>query len=693
MPAGGEPPRKPEPPQSPGSKVVGGLSTKPGLPNTPAEAAHPPSGTMPEGTTSSPQSLTANLPPVKRAKASSKLGLAQQAKKGVPQQLELPPSPFAEGARSPTQGVRSPSRGVQSPIQYPRSPTMGPQSPQRGVQSPTRGLQSSPGRFHSPLRGPQSPHRGVKSPTRAPQSPQKGSQSPIRAPQSPPRDPKSPQRGAQKPPRSTLNPSTLMQGLPGSPALPSSSDAVEDKDPMQSDKFPPSASKVSAPAREQSETQPALQRQTPLKRKRLVKAGEVVKKKAVEVSAAVSASTEVKSLARSAAVGGLALVPLPPKLQEKVQTEEELDEDLPYWQEPLGLRCSGQLGTASAGHFRSGPALSNAAKLLRGGHFAPSHSRATSDSPERHVPSPDSSPSQTAAADAIAKFQSGYGMSTSPPPAVPSEPNQDLLVSGQAAQHASSANQASAQRHQQQQQQQQDSLGMHAHPRRQSSESSQKAWIPPVRPELCTLQSQGSFTRPRDGTWRPPQDPRRLPTQSSLTPQDSHLQKAQGSCEQCPLDQDAHSQQPHDEHSQARCHVQGGASEHHHLMQSHVQEQPDHQEGNSRPQSQQLPGRSRHLSCHRSHSQTSQAPLETSSQAVCFVKCPLPIAAEPEKIRMRLAYKWDRGSHVQDSLDLQALCWSTDTVGKAWVAAGKPLRNHRKPSQSSQLCHHMIITS
>ena len=593
----------------------------------------------------------------------------------MPQKLKLPPSPFAEAARIPTHGVRPPSRGVQPP-------TKGPQPPESGVQSPTRGLQSSLGGFQSPPRGSQSPHRVVQSPIRTPQSPNRGVQSPTRRLQSPPRDPKSPQRGPQKLPGSFPNPSAVMPDLPQSPARPSSSDAAkltEYKDLVQGDGFPTLASKISAPAREQPQMQPALDRQTPLKRKRLVKAGDILKKRAAEVSAAVPAATEAKPLVRSAAVGGLALVPLPPKLHEKVQTEEELDEDAPYWQEPLGPRTSGQGGTASSGHFRSGPVLSIAARLLRAGHFAPSQFRAIPNSPEHpfgtstHVPGPDSSPSQTAAGDAISRPQSGNDMSTSSLPAPPSEPNQDLPVPGQVAQHPLSTEQASAQEQQQQQpqQQQQHCRGMHEHPGTHSSESTEKAWMPLLPgPELRTLQSQRSITGPRDGPQKPPQDPRKQLTRASLAPQGSHLQNAQGSLEQPPPDQDASCQQPHDLQSQTQRHVLGHASEQPHHVQGHVQEQPCHQQGSSRPQSQHPQGRSRHNFRHRSHSQAS----ETPSQALSFgVKRPLPVPAEPVTVRMRLGYKWGKGNPVQGSLDLEALCWSTDTVGKTWDAAGKPL--------------------
>ena len=635
---------------------------------------------MPRGKISQPQSPFEDLPPLKRAKVSSKPLLAQEPK-AVLQKLELPPSPFAEAARSPTQGMRSPSRGFQSPIPGPQSPTQRPQMPQRGVQSPTRGLQSSPRGFPSPHRGFQSPHRGIQSPTRAPQSPTRGPQSPVR-------NPKSPEGGSQKLPGPFSNPSSLIHDLPQSPARPSSpnpAELVKDKTLMQGDAALTAASKVSIPAREESQTQAASDRHTPLKRKRLVKAGELVKKRAADESAAaVSASTEAHPLVRSATVGGLALVPLPPKLQEKVWTEEELDEDAPYWQEPLGLRSSGQFGTASSGHFISGPTLSNAAKLLRAGQFVPSHPRAVGNSPEHpfsapgHVSSPDSSPSQTAAADTVPQPQSSCDMSTSSLPVIPSEPNQDLRVSGQGALHLSGTEQASAQR-QQEQQQQQPSWGLHEHLRPQPSESTQKAWLHPLpRSDPRILQSQGSFTDPEDGPRKPPQDPRKPPTNASLAPQGSHLQNPEGSSDQPPTDPDTDLQQPRDGQSQAQRHWPGHTSEQPHHAQGHVQEQPCYQQGSSRLQSQQLQGRSRQESRHRSHFQTSQAPLETPAEAVCFgVKSHLPVAVEPVKMRMTIGYRWGKGSHVQGSLDLQALCWSTDTVGKTWAAAGKPYLHHR----------------
>lgn len=462
-----------------------------------------------------------------------------------------------------------------------------------------------------------------------------------------------------------------MQDLPQSPACASSSDGAKlakDRNLLQ-DSAPTAAGKFTPLAREQSQTQAASDRKASLKRKRLVKAGDVVKKRAAELPAAVPASTEAKTLVRSAAVGGLALVPLPPKPQEKVQTEEEPEEDAPYWQEPFGTAFSGPLGTASSGHFRAGPALSNAAKLLRAGHYAPSQPGLVLNSPEHplsttsHVPGPDSSPSQAAAAVAIPRPQSGYGSSL---PA--DEPHLPV------AQHPLSTEQASAQR---QQQQQQHSWGMYEHPRSQLSELTQRPSMPQLPgPDVRTLQSQRSFTGPRAGPQQPPQDPRKQPTNASLAPQGSHLQNAQGSSEQPPPDQGAYSQQPHDLQSQAQHYMQGHASEQPLHEQGHVQEQPCHQQGSPRPQSQQLKGRSRHESRHRSHSQTSQAASETPSQAVSFgVKRSLPVPVEPVKIRTNLGYRW--GSHVQGSVDLDALCWATDTVGKTWDAAGKPgLRHH-----------------
>ena len=660
--AGNNAPKKLAPPQKLDSEAVGDPSSEAALPNPPPDAAQPASGTMkllPKGFASPPQSAAREAPP-KGGK-----GPSPEAK-AAPQGLKLPPSPFAAVAGSPPQGVRSPSRGVQSPSRGPQSPHRGMPSPTRGPQSPHRGIQS-------PTRAPQSPHRGLQSPTRGPQSPTREPQSPHRVVQSPQRGPRSPQGGSHRSLGSTPHPSTLMQNLPQSPPRPSSSDAAKlatDRDPLQ-------ASKGSLPTEESFQTQPASDRQNPLKRKRLVKAGEVVKKRAAEVPAAVKASTEAKPSAKSAGVGGLALVPLPPKLQEKVVTEEELmllDEDAPYRQEPLCPASSGQFSAASSGQFRPGSSLGKAAKLLRAGQFAANQPRAVVNSPEQpfssptHMPYPDSTPSHTAAADANPRPQSGYGMSTSALPALPSEPNEDLPVPGHTELHPLSSEQTSAQQQQeqQQQQQQQQPWGMQADFRAQPKESTQKGWLPPPPwPQQHTLRSQGSFTGARNGPKGPPQDPRRQPKDVSLAPQGSHQQSAQGTSEQQPHDQEA-IQRPstHQSHDlQHTDHPQG-----------QDQEQPSHQEGTSREQPQQLHSSYRHKPRPRSQTKASQSASESQSQALSFgVKCSLPVSGDPVKMRLKLSYRWGKGSHVNDSLDLQAQCWSTDIIGKIWNAAGEPL--------------------
>ena len=575
---------------------------------------------------------------------------ALPAQGAVPQGLTPPSSPFAEAARIPTQvGVRSPPRGAQSPTRGPQSPTRVHQSPSRGPQSPQRGLQS-------PTRGPQSPHRGLQSPQRGPQT--------LLA--------------------STSSLSAPMQDFPHSPARPSSSDAAKpakNRNQVQGG-IPPTAA-----GKEEPQTQPAMDRPTPsLKRRRLIKAGELVKKRAAEgPAAAVPASSGAQPVVRGAGVGGLALVPLPPKLQQKVQTEAELmllDEDAPYWQEPAP---SGQYGAAPSGRFESQPVLGNAARLLRASYHGPTMPGAVPNSPEhpsnapRYMPDSDLSLVQAAAAAAVPGAQSGYGMSTSVLPALSSEPSQHLPAAGQVAQHPLSTEHTSTQ----QQQQQQHSWGMHEQPSAQLSESTQKGWMPPLpRPKLHTLQSQGGSTGPRDG----PQDPRRHPTKSSSALHvGTHQQNAHCSSEQPPSDLGTNSQQPSHIDSRTQHHadsVQGHAPEQPHQVPGHVQEQPCHQQGSSSQQTQQLQGRSQHRSRHRSHSQTSQASSQVPSQAAADapsqalsfgVKRPVPVSAEPVRVRTNLGYKWGDGSQVQGSIQLEALCWSTHTIGKNWNAMGRPL--------------------
>lgn len=694
--AGTNAPRDPNQPQSPGSNVVADSSPQTGSAKPSPDAAQPAATTMHP----LPQSSTHDPPPYR---------------------IKSPPRPLSKatvtkvspGAKAQTQGLNL----VSNPA------TAAAQGPQPGLGSPPQ--------------GPQSPHRDVQSPARSHASPQ---------------------RGSHRVPGST----SISTQPPQSPPQPSASKLASERRSLQLENAA-AATKVSSPTqekaqaqptKEQAQTQAAPDRQTPLKRKRLVRAFDLVKKRATEVPAALPASTEVKPSVKSASVGGLALVPLPqPKLHEKALTNEELrllDDDAPYWQEPLQSNTlSGHLSAASSGHLKSGPALSSAAKYLRAGQFAPNEPRASANTPRHpfgtpgHVANPDSRPSHAAAAgtDPRVQLQSGNPMPASSLLALPSKSHQDL---GFRAEPALAAGRSLRSEPVSQQQQQQHWWGMQQHPRgdaqcpqttgrhrqaadrspalpghhpsqhaaakdshlpdavgfqlplmapglpvspfqrlqdnphslpkglvtqpnegTQLNESTQQDTLSLPPPEQLSLQSRGSFTGPRVGPNKPPQDPRRQLTTAHPALQGSSQQNTEAIPEQpAHNDQDTHQHQSWHEQSQPKQHADA--------VQGHLLDQPQHQQGSSRQRSLHPQGTFVQQPRH-SVSQASQAGSESSTQAVLFgMKRSLPVSAEPVKIRTRLSYCWGKGSHVCGYLDLQAFCWSTDTVGKAWHAAGKP---------------------
>lgn len=699
--AGSDAPRDSHQPQSPGSNVVADSPSKTGLakPSPQSDAAQP--ATTPRHPL--PQSSTQERPPSRVYSPSRPLSKATV-------------TAVAQGAKAQTQGLKLLS-----------SPATG------AAQGPQPGLGSRP-------QGPQSPHRGVQSPPRSPASPQRGPHRVSGSPSIPTQPPQSPPRPS---PSKLANDRRSLQ-LENAAAATKVSSLTKEKAPAQ-------------PTREQAQTQAAPDRQNPLKRKRLVKAGDLVKKRATEVPAAVPASSQVKPSVKSAGVGGLALVPLPkPKLPEKLLTNEDLrlmDDDAPYWQEPLqGNTPSGHLSAAASGHFKSGPALSNAAKFLRAGQFAPNQPRASTNNPRHlsgtpgHVADPDSTPSLAAAAgtDPRVQPQSGNPMPASSLLALPSKSHHDLgyrADSALAARHSLNSEPVS----QQQQQQQQHRWGMQEHPRAdvqlpqttgqhpraadrspalpghhpsqhaaardsqhpdaggsqrppmapvlpmspfqrlqdnpqnlpqrlvtqpnegtQPNESIQQDTLPLPPPEHLSLQSRGSFTGPMVGPTNPPQDPRRQQTTAHAPLQGSHQQNAQASSEQ-----PAHNQ-GQDTRQQQSLHEQRRPEQHADAVQGHLLDQPQHQQGSSRQRSLHPQGSLMQQPRH-SVSQASQAGSESSTQAVSFgMKRSLPVSGEPVKIRTQLKYRWGKGSSVRGYLDLQAFCWSTGTVGKAWHAAGKP---------------------
>ena len=681
-------------------------------------------------------------------------GTSQPDSSSAAQKAASLPKPSAAASGSPSHSLRLPSSGaesvplaVASSITSPRaasqaltSPTRGPQSPQRGPQSPQKGPQSPQSVPQSPPWEPLSPPRKIQSPQRGPQSPPRGPQSPQRRPQSPPRAPLSSHMRSERGLTSTPAPPTLTELLPtrSLPLRHSSSDAsrpAKELSAAQADVIP-AKGKVSSLTSYQSQTQPASDRQNPLKRKRLVKAGSMVNKRVAEAPAAAPASAVAKPLVKPAAVGGLASVPLPkPKPQEKLPTEQELqllDEDAPYQPQ----RFAGRFGATLAGRFGSAlPARATtvpgtAAQLLRAGHFAPNQPhtasntrRADSLSSPVHMSEPDSAHGCVSPTEADIRPQSGYRVSSSPLLPAQSEPDQDVTQgpgSRPPAVHASGASQllspsswpmgyspwapdqqpklgqpaaapalldkaqsgtAAAVEQQQTSQRlsqhgktegkqladvgQSQGAALASHQSTSASQRQQgRRWEYPLSSapttaepgvasqsdriqsqagnNLGTLQSQGSLQIPGDPPQRPPQDPRKQSGSLPLHHEGSH--------------------QPGHQHDQ-------GSSE-----QRLHQPRPSQQQlqGSSRQQPQHLHGSSRQGLRHRSQSQGSQAFSDAPEQAVSYgMKRSAPARAEPEMLRIKLQYRWGRGSFASGCLDLQAHIWLTDTVGRFWNAAGK----------------------
>lgn len=97
---------------------------------------------------------------------------------------------------------------------------------------------------------------------------------------------------------------------------------------------------------------------------------------------------------------------------------------------------------------------------------------------------------------------------------------------------------------------------------------------------------------------------------------------------------------------------------------SALQSTGQHPQGsNQHPQPSQLLSRGSRLS---------QTTSEAGSHSHTFgTLWPTPISAQPQSMRVKLSYKWGTNSSVSGVLDLMAHSWSTNRVGTSWAGAGQ----------------------
>ena len=407
----------------------------------------------------------------------------------------------------------------------------------------------------------------------------------------------------------------------------------------------------------------------PLKRKRLVKAGESVKRRAVESLPAPAASPEAAPAVKPAGVGGLAFVPLPkPKQPKELHMP---DEDAPYWfghfGAAFGPQGTGHPGTALAP--RNDRVLSNAAQYLRAGQPAVNQTRAVAQSPSYSFGSPDhvslASPTHMSRAESGHAKQSGYAMSPGGSP-THSMTDQDAgqaskaSVPMQAALHASGHAQLP----------EQSQHAMHEPQKRPDQELlGAEDDVQELRHKVCVSEHQHSQSQDCLGH------------QHNAKAAEQKLEGVVSAPEQRADEQGVLQQQP----------SQQGLSQREPQSQNvQEQHQPYLQQGAStRQQAQQLPSSFSRTAPSETQSQGSHAVSDTPPQALEFgIWRSEPISAEPESFRMKLRYSWGYSSSVTGVINLQAHCWTTKIVGKYWKEAGKfvqlafvLVRVHMKPQK------------
>ncbi len=315
----------------------------------------------------------------------------------------------------------------------------------------------------------------------------------------------------------------------------------------------------------------------------------------------------------SANFGGLSLVPLPkakPSPPEGLLTEEQMDEDQPYWagrNAPHMPSWPGPFGAAGAGPWGNPP------PYMAGSAWPASGLQSQPGSSGQMISGagPDA-----AAAPVHAQGQS-FGVHTGQnalsSPALDTtqlsetlneshqlpEPGEGSKAAGEVTHHPS--------RHPSGQNRQQPheflrSLGSHEHSQDQHCHVKQQTSAPKQHPQGSTRQPQGSV-----------REQSQLQSQGSFPALQSTRQHPPGS--------------------------------------------------NQHPQPSQLLSRG---------SRVSQTTSEAGSHSHAFgILRSTPISAQPQSMRVKLSYKWGTNSSVSGVLDLMAHSWSTNRVGRSWAGAGQ----------------------
>jgi len=399
----------------------------------------------------------------------------------------------------------------------------------------------------------------------------------------------------------------------------------------------------------------------------------------------------------SAIFGGLSLVPLPkakPSPPEGLLTEEQMDEDQPYWAGRNSQHLPSWPGPSGANSHVAGEPVGNSpstrAEPLGGavpvwnfGHApaagagpwgnCPPYMAGTGRSawPAPGLQSMPGSSGQmisgvgsgAAAAPVHAQGQSseahatGQGALRSPAPET-TQPSETLNESHELPQPGEGSKAAGGVTHHfsqhpsgQNRQQPHEflrSLGLHEHSQDQhrhiqqqpspqapgmltaSSNPRQSASYSERQQCRLSLQTLGSSAS-QDGSQHP-QEPKQRPQGSSQQPQGSVREPPQ-----------LQSQGPFSALQNTRQHPPGS-------------NQPP-QGSNQHPQPSQL---------------LSQTTSEAGGQShVCGTLRLTPISAQPQSMRVKLSYKWGTNSSVSGVLDLMAHSWSTNRVGRSWAGAGQ----------------------
>ena len=368
----------------------------------------------------------------------------------------------------------------------------------------------------------------------------------------------------------------------------------------------------------------------------------------------------------SANFGGLSLVPLPkakPSPPEGLLTEEQMDEDQPYW------------AGRNAPHLPSWPLPSGAAGAGLWGHCPPYMGGSGWQAPSLHS-QPGSSGqmisgagSDAAATPVHAQGQNvgahatGQGALRSPALGTtqphetfdelhePPEPGEGNKAAGGVTHHPRPHPSG---QNRQQPREFLRSLGSHEHSQGQHRHIRQPS---PQAPGMLTASSH-----PRHSVGNSERQEGRLSLQTlgSSASQDGsqHPQEPK----QHPQSNSRQSQGSVREQSQMQS--QGSFS----ALQSTRQHPPGSNQpphgSNQHPQPSQLPSRGSHMS------QTASG-AGSHSHAFGTLRS-TPISAQPQSMRVKLSYKWGTHSNVSGVLDLMAHSWSTNRVGRSWAGAGQP---------------------